>query len=144
MKLKYYRKVYENPEGEPIVCVSTVRDEKSGFMARGVSVCSKDDKPDWDKGLELADRLALRAMKRRERIRPIIDKRALSQLLQTECPFTFHIEYEPELTMQELHYFFKKDLEKRLERRFQRISKEHEAKSMVDDFYTLHSYGRKA
>jgi hypothetical protein len=79
-------------------------------VARGVSVCSFDDTPNMNTGKLHAERHALRALKKREKIKPITDERAIRQILNTDCPFTKHLQLYPALTFKEKKLLYGKKM----------------------------------
>jgi hypothetical protein len=64
-------------------------------------VCSWEEEPNYERGITIARNYALRALKNREDAREITDKRAVTMVLKTDCPFTFHLERNPDLTFHE-------------------------------------------
>ena len=101
-----YKAKYGEFKGQPVIHVCTITDGRS--CARGVTVLGATDAPDETEGKIKAKWYALRAFKGREE-RRISDERALRRILSTDCPFTYHMEKNPELTFQERKRLFGKD-----------------------------------
>lgn len=78
----------------------------SRIIARGVSVCSPLELPDDERGITIARNHALRALKGRENLRPITNKRAIRTVMKTDCPFVNHLERAPTLTFHECRDLF--------------------------------------
>lgn len=88
-----------------VISVTIISNDKTN-IARGVAVCSPREKvPDVSKGFIIAKNYALRGLKGREDIKPIKNKNAVKIILNTDCPFTNHIEKNPNLTFQEQKFF---------------------------------------
>jgi hypothetical protein len=94
-------------EGEPVVTTCIAFD---GYrFSRGMAVLGEEDVPDREKAKVQAKANALRALLGREIKKPVTDPRAISRLMETDCPFTMHIDLEPQLSFKEIAGLFKKD-----------------------------------
>lgn len=100
MKRAFYN---YSDDGRKIVTVCVIED--NGVTARGVAVCSPDDEPDMEKGMRLAERYALHAIKGRDEIR-ITDRRAIGALIKVDCPWLYHSELKPDLSWRERKCLF--------------------------------------
>jgi len=95
-------------EWQPVVTVCLLKDAE-GNVAKGVSICSKNDSFDTDRGRFIAERRAIHALKKKETSSPIRYWKArenirLIQFLSGETPWEFlqyKCEFNPKLTDQD-------------------------------------------
>jgi len=100
--------------GEEVIWTCTLfkKVQKNGHIilktSRGVAICSELDEPCSDTGKQIAESYAVLGMNGREPHRDVTCSHAVDVLLNTDCPFTKHIESNPKLTFQEQKKLFGK------------------------------------
>jgi len=109
MKLKVHYAAWKaftgKNTGRYTITVCTILNPETKQVTRGVSVCSEADSPLEGIGRFEAKCHALRALRGRGN-RTITDRRAIKQILSTDCPFTKHVDMNPILTFQERRALF--------------------------------------
>ncbi len=92
----------------PNVTVTTLYDETTKHIGRGMSIKSPDDDYDVLTGEQKAYNYALRALKGRED-KFVTDPRSISVLIKTGCPWHKHSDMQPILTFEEQRNLFGKN-----------------------------------
>ncbi|KKN09469.1 hypothetical protein LCGC14_1046340 [marine sediment metagenome] len=95
---------YDMEDFKPYVTVCYLWME-NGDVARGMSVCSYDDKWDEEEGKRLAKHFAVRAL-RGNNLDPVQMRQIIQILIRTQCPFTKKGEKNPELSWWERRFLF--------------------------------------
>jgi len=100
MKARFYT-LKKKSSNKVIICLllNKCKDSKGHNtgkieIARGIAVCSEDDKFDNDKGKLIAKKRAEHAMKECKN-KAFKSKRAIDILIDTQCPFCNSLEYNP-------------------------------------------------